>query len=214
MKLRTIEELGEALSNSITWRKHELKNLDSFFKQSKKPLLPLAKGALLITYGHWEGGVKELAQCYLHFVERQKCLRSELQPAFLALASISAIKSAAESNNILPYLQAVDYVLNAQHHRYRLPNIQLIDTESNLSSKVLRNILMCVGLTESWTLFEAKQRVIDVALLKVRNDIAHTGTTDREELDLGELLENVMELLETFKTELENAAVMKKYRIN
>lgn len=214
MKGRTVDDLSAALNETITWRKHELKNLISFFKDQNKPLLPLVKGALLMTYAHWEGGVKELALCYLQFVERQRCLRKDMQPSFLALASISAIKSAAPSNSLSPYLQAIDYVINAHDHRYRLPNIQLIDTESNLSSKVLRNILMCVGLTNSWDGFESKQRTIDVALLKARNEIAHTGRSDREDLGLQDLLLNVIELLDLFKTELENAAVQKKYLLN
>jgi hypothetical protein len=64
-----------------------------------------------MTYAHWEGGVKDMAQAYLEHVEQQKCRRSDLQPCFLALASITAIKLAAESKKILPYLQAVDYVV-------------------------------------------------------------------------------------------------------
>jgi hypothetical protein len=214
VKVRTLDELSQRLAEAISWRKHELQNLSSFFKDNKKPLIPLAKGALLLTYAHWEGGVKDLAQAYLLFVEKQKCLRKDLQPCFLALASISAIKTAALSKNLLPYLQTIDYVVNAHEHRYSLPNIQLIDTESNLSTKVLRNILMCVGLDDRWTSFELKQRTIDIALLKVRNEIAHTGRTDRDEIDLVNLLASVMELLDTFKTELENAAVQKRYRID
>lgn len=214
MKIRTLDELSQRLAEAVSWRKHELQNLSSFFKDTKKPLVPLTKGALLLTYAHWEGGVKELAHCYLLFVEKQRCLRKDLQPCFLALASISAVKMAASSKNLLPYLQAVDYVLNSHDHRYTLPNIQLIDTESNLSTKVLRNILMCVGLDDRWAAFEVKQRTIDVALLKVRNEIAHTGRTDRDEIDLPDLLVNVMELLDTFKTELENAAVQKRYRLD
>ncbi|WP_409027909.1 MAE_28990/MAE_18760 family HEPN-like nuclease [Janthinobacterium sp. SUN098] len=214
MKIRTLDELSQRLAESISWRKHELQNLSSFFKDNKKPLIPLVKGALLLTYAHWEGGIKDMSQCYLLFVEKQKCLRKDLQPCFLALASIAAIKTAAPSKSLLPYLQAVDYVLNSNEHRYSLPNIQLIDTESNLSTKVFRNILMCVGLDDRWSSFELKQRTIDVALLKVRNEIAHTGRTDRDEIDLADLLHNVMELLETFKTEVENAAAIKRYRLD
>lgn len=211
MKVRSLDEFSAALSGIVTWRRHELKNLQSFFRSQKNALPVLMKSALLLTYAHWEGGVKDMAQAYLHHVEQQKRLRRELNPCFLALASIGAIKSAAASKTILPYLQAVDYVLCSHQHRYRLPNIQLVDTESNLSSAVLKNILACIGHSDSWSFFESKQRFIDVALLATRNSIAHTGRSDREETDIEEILGDVLDLLECFKTLLENSAATKKY---
>ena len=213
MKVRTSYELSVQLSTLSTWRKHELKNLQSFFKTTQKAPLALAKGALLLTYAHWEGGIKDMAAAYLHHVEQQKCLRKELQPAFLALASIGAIKAAAESNAIQPYIQAVDYIITSHDHRYQLPNIKLVDTESNLSSKVFRNILACIGLQLEWRQFEAKQRLIDTALLATRNDIAHNGISNREDLLLGELIGEVLELLVQFATVIENAAATKAYRV-
>lgn len=164
-----------------------------------------------MTYAHWEGGIKELAECYLHFVEQQGCLRSALRPNFIALSSISSVKEAGRSNNLTPYIGLVNFLIDDTPRKYKLPDIQLIDSESNLNTKVLRNILECVGLPDIWSIFDPKQRIIDTALLKVRNEIAHTGRSDREEIGLSDLLESVLELLESFKNELENAAVLKKY---
>ena len=171
----------------------------------------LVKSALLLTYAHWEGGIKDMAEVYLHYVERQRHLRKELHPSFLALASLSAIRACAGSNKLLPYLQAVDFVVSHHDGRFRLPGIQLIDTESNLSSLVLRNILLCIGQPEAWSGFEDKQRTIDVALLATRNSIAHTGKTDRDEIPIDLLLGDVLDLLERFKTLLENSAATKRY---
>ncbi len=213
MKVRSVEQFSQALSDCVTWRKHELKNLQSFFRQDKNPIAALTKGALLLTYAHWEGGVKDMAFRYLRHVEQQKCLRKELTSNFLALESISAVKQAAASSQILGYQQALEHTRYNLEHRFRLPNISLIDTESNLSSKVLLNILACVGLSAEWERFAGKQRIIDVALLKTRNEIAHTGQTeDRSELDLAPLIGHVFELLDQFKSCVENAAVLKIYR--
>jgi len=206
-----LDEFSAALNSHVAWRKHELKNLQSFFKGQRSPLPALVKSALLLTYAHWEGGVKEMATLYLRYVERQRRPRKELNVSFLALASLSAIRSCANSNQILPYRQVVDFVVHNADERFRLPNIQLIDTESNLSTGVLRNILMCIGQPEAWSEFEDKQRTIDVALLATRNDIAHTGRTDRDEVPLEDLLQDVLDLLERFKTLLENSAATKKY---
>lgn len=212
MKLRSLEELNSSLNDCLSWRKHELKNLQSFFSDRDKPLTALVKASLLLTYAHWEGGVKDSATRYLRHVEQQKQLRRNLKSNFLALESISAIKTAAASSQIFLYQQVVDHVRYNLDHRYRLPNIALVDPESNLSSKVFRNILSCLGLDAAWTNFETKQRLIDVALLKARNDIAHTGQTeDRADIDLAPVLEDVLSLLEQFKTELENAAAQKLY---
>ena len=164
-----------------------------------------------MTYAHWEGGIKDLAECYLRFVEQQGCLRSALRPNFIALASIVSIKEAGRSNSLLPYIGIVSLLTDATPHKFKLPDIKLIDSESNLNTQVLRNILECVGLPKIWEIFDSKQLIIDIALLKARNEIAHTGRSDREDIGLSELIESVLELLESFKNELENAAVLKKY---
>lgn len=211
MNLRSLDEFSAGLNSLVTWRRHELKNLQSFFTSQRIPLPPLVKSALLLTYAHWEGGVKDMATLYLRYVERQRRARKELNVSFIALASLSAIRSSANSNQLLPYRQIVDYIIHNGEDRFKLPNIQLVDTESNLSTGVLKNILMCIGQPEAWAEFEDKQRIIDVALLATRNEIAHTGRSDREDFPLGELLQDVLDLLERFKTLLENSAATKKY---
>lgn len=213
MKLRSLDEFSAELNGLVSWRKHELKNLQSFFNSQRNPLPALVKSALLLTYAHWEGGVKEMAALYLKYVERQRRPRKELNVSFLALASLSAIRSCVNSNQILPYRQVVDFIVHNADERFRLPNIQLIDTESNLSTGVLKNILMCIGQPEAWSEFEDKQRTIDVALLATRNEIAHTGRTDRDEVPLESLLQDVLDLLERLKTLLENSAANKKYLV-
>jgi hypothetical protein len=212
MKVRSLDQFSQSITDCLSWRKHELKNLQSFFNKEKEPVVALTKGALLLTYAHWEGGIKDVAYIYLRHVESQSLFRDKLKSNFLALESISAIKQAAASNQILPYQQAIEHVRYNAEHRYRLPNIQLIDTESNLSSRVLKNILACIGLLQEWEHFAHKQRVIDFALLKNRNDVAHTGQTeDRKEVDVYELVGHVLELLEIFKNVVENAAVQRCY---
>lgn len=211
MKLRSLDEFSTALNGLVTWRKHELKNLQSYFRDQKTPLTALVKSALLLTYAHWEGGIKDMAEVYLQYVERQRHLRKDLHPSFLTLASLPAIRACTGSNKLLPYLQAVDFIVCHHDDRFRLPNIQLIDTGSNLSSVVLRDILLCIGQPEAWNEFEDKQRTIDIALLDTRNSIAHTGKTDRDEIPIELLLEDVLNLLERFKTLLENSAATKKY---
>ncbi|MGZ8916218.1 MAG: MAE_28990/MAE_18760 family HEPN-like nuclease [Methylobacter sp.] len=215
MKVRSLDQLSQSISDCLSWRKHELKNLQSYYAGIKQPLLPLVKGSLLLTYAHWEGGVKDVALRYLRHVEQQKKLRKDLSSNFLALESIPAIRQAAASNQLLLYQQAIDHIRFNLEHRYRLPNISLIDTESNLSSLVLKNILLCIGLTEAWNHFESKQRVIDVALLKTRNSIAHTGQTEnREDINLAFIVASVLELLELFQAVIENAAAQKLYLFN
>lgn len=213
MKVRTLDQFSASITDCLSWRKHELKNLQSYFSREKEPLSALVKGALLLTYSHWEGGVKDMATRYLRHVEQQRFLRKDLTSNFLALESITAIKQAAVSSQILLYQQVVDHGRYNMEHRYRLPNINLIDTGSNLSSTVLKNILACIGLPHEWSRFETKQRFIDVALLNTRNNIAHTGQTeDRSDVALAPIVGDVLELLEQFKDCVENAAVLKAYR--
>lgn len=215
MRVKTLLELSAALDDMTRWRNHELVNLRSFFISGGKSanLVALKKSALLLIYAHWEGAVKDMSGAYLSHIEQQKILRAKLKPAILALASLKAIRQASFSNKILPYEQVVDYIVNSGSHTYKLPNIKLIDTESNLSTTVLKNILMSVGLHGDVGHFEDKERFIDVALLATRNDIAHNGASSREEMPVDQIIDGVLHLILTFRNAVENGAATKLYLV-
>lgn len=85
-----------------------------------------------------------------------------------------------------------------------------IRTESNLSSAVFENICNSVGIDHK--LYETKYNLIDESLLNRRNRIAHGEYVGLTADDYRNLADEVITLLRNFKTDIENAATLGKYK--
>ena len=61
MKVRTTDELINALDNNLSWRKKEIIDYKFLIEKNKNSLLsyPLIRGGIAIIYAHWEGFIKE-----------------------------------------------------------------------------------------------------------------------------------------------------------
>jgi hypothetical protein len=163
-----------------------------------------------VVYAHWEGGVKQCASYFLEYVARQKHKYNELKSNFVAVACSAAIQQAAASGRLHVYAQVVDFLLFNQEDRYQKPSTFEIQTESNLSSKVMDNICFNIGVSLGDDL-ELSRNFIDRNLLKVRNAIAHGGQDPIEPEVLLETRDRVLKLLGMFKNEIQNAVVRKLY---
>lgn len=84
-----------------------------------------------------------------------------------------------------------------------------LDTESNLSSSVLREITWCLGV--DYSLFESKEKFIDSRLLARRNHVAHGQEIDINTADFEEMRAIVVEMMTHLKNELENLALMRSF---
>lgn len=80
-----------------------------------------------------------------------------------------------------------------------------IDTESNLSSTVLRDLLATIGIPydSAWS---GRELLLDGSLLKTRNDVAHGERTDIDVATYDQLHQLVLELIDQLKTSIENHA--------
>ena len=211
MKLRTQQQILDAIDNELAWRTKELNNLCTSLGDARDGFrVNLARSAFVIVYAHWEGGVKQCASYFLEYVARQKHKYSELKSNFVAVACSSAIQQAASSGRLHVYAQVVDFLLFNQDDRYQKPSTFEIQTDSNLSSKVMDNICFNIGVSLGDDL-ELSRNFIDRNLLKVRNSIAHGGQDSIDEKFLIEARDRVLKLLGIFRIELQNAVVRKSY---
>ena len=80
---------------------------------------------------------------------------------------------------------------------------------SNLSSSVLREIVCMLGLDYSF--YEPKNILIDEKLLKMRNEIAHGNYISIDQKEYDELYFKVIEMMDTFRNQIDNCAATKKY---
>ena len=214
MKLRTTEQLNDRLSKELAWRKKELAEVKSLietksFSSSKHKAL--IRSGICLLYAHWEGFVKLAANSYLEYVRMQKLCYKDLASNFLALAMKERLNEAKETNKPSLYIPVCDFFLDELNQRCELPK-DTISTASNLSSEILREIISILGI--DFSPYSTKSVLIDTKLLKTRNEIAHGeySITDREEYI--ELHIEIIDMLDLFRNQIENAAINKDYMRN
>ncbi len=214
MKLKTAEQLSDRLSNELAWRKKELSEVKSLvetqsFSDSKHKAL--VRSGICLLYAHWEGFVRLAANSYLEYVRMQKLCYEELASNFLALAMKEKLKEAKETNKPSLYIPVCDFFLDELNQRCLLPK-DTISTASNLSSEIFQEITHILGI--DFSPYSTKSVLIDTKLLKTRNEIAHGEYSifDREEYI--ELHGEVIQMLDTFRNQIENAAINKDYMRN
>lgn len=213
MKIRTKENLIDELSQEHVWRLREISELkllvqDPNLAKSKRDVVCRSGVALL--YAHWEGFVKKSGSYFLEYVASKRCTISELKSNFVTLIVRSKIDAASASAKYSAFDDVTNYILANQNARAKIPTKNIVDTQSNLSTTVLKEILWCLGI--EYESFESKEKFIDVRLVSRRNHIAHGGASDVEFDDFIEVTEEVISLMATFKTLLENSAILEKYK--
>ncbi|HZQ20816.1 MAG TPA: MAE_28990/MAE_18760 family HEPN-like nuclease [Terriglobales bacterium] len=211
MRIRTTEQLVDAMSAEISWRRKELTDLRYLVQQAvghtRQRVMTRAGVALL--YAHWEGFIKAAAEIYLEFVCMQRCKNSELAASMLAIMVRSKLHAAHASKKIAAHLELVDFFREQMEERSTLPHKNVIRTDANVSSTVLLEILGTLGLDSDQ--YEAKAHMIDNQLLAKRNHIAHGSDLDVDGNDYLRLHEEMLSLMDLLRNQIENAAIMKQY---
>ncbi len=212
MKIRGPTELTGALDSALAWRKQEITNLRFLIKGARRDheKMMLIRSAVPILYAHWEGFSKQAGEYYLQLVARQGYAFERLKSNFVALGCKQAIREAGHSNQAQLYLNVIEFATFNQVNQAKFNYEDAIDTESNLNSKVLSNLLTTIGVGCD-TFFTSRFLLLDGSLLKSRNEIAHGKRTEVDEQTYDQLHTLVIELTDYLKVQIENAAVNKSY---
>jgi hypothetical protein len=211
MKIRTLEQLSDKLSEELAWRKKELSILKSLidsksFESAKRNAL--LRSGITMLYAHWEGFVKVAANSYVEFVAMQKLPYNQLANNFIALAMKDQLDQARETEKATIYNEVAEFFMTKLNDRSVIKYEFRIAT-SNLSSSVFKEIMCMIGLDYSF--YESKEVLIDEQLLKNRNIIAHGNYLDIDEKRYDEWHTKVIEMMDTLKNQIDNAASIKQY---
>ena len=213
MTIRTTEQLSDQIAAELAWRRKELTNIRYFVQTVQDPPARgrlLRRSGLAMLYAHWEGFVKLVGSYYLEYVSMQRLKYEELQTCFLAIALKGKLRPAADSRKLSTFAALADVVGNRMGERCFLPHKNVVETEANLSSSVFKEITWMLGV--DYSPYEGKERLMDLRLLWRRNHIAHGRDQDIDTDDYLELHREVVDMMDLFRNQIENAAVTRGYR--
>ena len=212
MKTRTLTDLIRFLDEELSWRKKELTTLKFLLggRQDREDVLLLRAGVCVL-YAHWEGFVKAVATRYVSFVASRGLRYSDLSPNFVALGFRPKIVVAGQSKKPTAHTELTKSFLSDLSEVANLDWRNAVGTRSNLNSEVLTEILCLLGLDEKGYLL--KKQLLDQRLVQKRNLIAHGKRVEIQAEDYNELHDEMIQLLQKFRTDVEDAAATKTYRI-
>ena len=204
MKIRTENDLQDAIDSELAWRKRELSAVRSNIASARKFAKDTAiRAGIALLYAHWEGSIKNVAAYYLEYVATLKLPYRQLKPNFLAIALKYDLKSFEESNKATVHTNIVRSVI---------PVEGIIKTNSNLNSEIFVEIMATLGLEHSE--YESSFKLIDTVLLQKRNMIAHgehLETLDLDEDRYYEIHDKILGLIQMFANQVSNAVSLKLY---
>jgi hypothetical protein len=161
----------------------------------------LRRSAVVLTYAHWEGFVKSASIRYLKFINSQQVpvdsLKLSLQAAYLT----SQFKRGADSAKIRFLGELLGEMDRLRKIVFSVSPERCIDTESNLSSVVFRELVLGLGL-EYLDIYSTRQVFIDRQIVSSRNQVAHGELVTFGEVEVDNRVKGVLKLLDTYSDQL------------
>jgi hypothetical protein len=209
--IRTTEELIDRIADDLVWRRKELSDLRALVQESNGQLRSrvVIRSAVALLYAHWEGFVKKASSYYLEFVASHRLPYRRLAPNFVGLTLRARFFELSVSEKVSGGNALADFFCTALDRQSNVPYRNVIDTKSNLSSKVLLDILAALGLDREQ--FSTRLNFIDSNLVNPRNHIAHGEDLVVSVTEYLDLHDDVISLIETFRNEVENSSVLRKF---
>lgn len=213
MAIRSRENLIDKVSADYIWRIKEISEYKAFVTSSLTPEHKqriLCRAGVALLYAHWEGFVKKSSSYFLEFVSMQRLTISEINSNFVTLMLKNKIDSLSETKKYSAFDDIATLLLHAPTSQAKIPFKNVVDTKSNLSSVILKEIMWCLGL--DYHPFASKEKLLDQRLLSRRNHIAHGEIMPIEKSDFLDLADEVLGLMLLFRNLVENSAVQEAYK--
>lgn len=211
MKIRSENELIDFLAERKQKRKRELISINSSITiTGRNAIQQTCRCAIVFSYAHWEGFVKEAAQSYVNLVSFKNRPLHLLSNCFQALVCRQQLNIASSSKKkIASHLAIVTLFNEGKEKASSIDANTAIDTESNLSYNVFENICTSIGINCFKTWSEDGPFMDD--LLTARCSIAHGELFAPDENYSREVIDKVIKWIDNFSTDIENAAVQRVY---
>jgi len=211
MNIRSAIALNEYLNSELGWRKRDLTNAKFAIAGSKEHAREtMIRGAICLLYAHWEGFIKHACMAYLNYLAKQGLTQREAAPSIIAYCMAGRFRALADTKKYSLVSDIVSTMIGPGSEPLSIPWDKVMDDTANLNSVVLREIahIVCIDYSH----YETKEKLIDEKLLRARHAIAHGDRQTVILADYEELHGQVLSLIELFRNQVENSAILGSYR--
>lgn len=187
-----LEQYESEIESDLAWRKMEISHLFKIMNNTEIKDV-IIKSMVLLLYAHWEGFIKRTSKLYLKYVSELKVKNKELTVNFQALMLKKFAKECIDKDglNLQKEFDFINKQSKIENSPFKInidPNNEfdedVINTQHNLKSKVLKNINQIVGIRYNDAI-QKRSNYIDAMLVNHRNAIGHAGkfAADKNEKD-------------------------------
>jgi hypothetical protein len=212
MKPYTEQDLSDQFDDDLIWRRRELSDMKAAIRAAdiaSKPVL--LRSLITMCYAHWEGYVRSCATNYFEHLSLRKLQYAALERQLYVNSFLLRLDALHRTRlNLTARCRLVNDILDGLENRFGYLNPDLIDTKSNLSADVIKDICLICGVDGNH--FEDRRPFIDVIVLRRRNAIAHGKQEYIREADIDDLVAGTLALMQHFRSLLENKIYMRTYR--
>ena len=210
MKIKNLDELNTKVTEETSWRKFEIISLLSLCTSNIGDIKKIyLRASHTMIYAHFEGCIKALSEYYLNFISYQRIPFIEMSIPIAAAALKSKINEFIDTKKSSKYIDIYKIILE-NTDKHNISSNYCIDSNANLNSKMFTEICFCIGMDE--TLYLSKLPNIDEKLCKIRHEIAHGKKLEIIENDFKEVSDMVLEIIDTYSTQIILLATQKKYK--
>jgi hypothetical protein len=204
-------DLSAIYDEDLTWRRKELSDLKSAIKAADPPAKPvLLRAIIAMSYAHWEGYIRTCANRYFEHLTLRKKKFEEFERQIYVNSILSRLDALHRGRiSLEERCKLINDILDGRDGRFSYINPELVDTRSNLSTDVIKDICIICGVES--VLFEENRIFLDTLLLKRRNAIAHGQQEYIQADEIDNFVANILALMGIFRNLLENKVYAKAY---
>lgn len=208
--IRTLDQLQDALDSEMAWRLKEVMAFRMASKTGSPDRKFFIRAGVALVYAHWEGFIKNSSELYLNFIHHRGYTYRELKSCFAVFGLKGKLEMLTVARKSGAYVEAFDFILSEMGRPAQMQMSSAINTESNLTSKVFSNIAASLDIDVGP--YATKFNLIDESLVNRRNKVAHGEYMELGGREFGELVDEVLNLMRAYKTDLLNAASRETYK--
>ena len=207
----TENDLSSIFDADLIWRRKELSDIKAAIRRADEFSKPaLLRAIVTLGYAHWEGYVRTCANKYFEYLTLRKKPFVELERQIYVNVFLGRLDTLHRSHvSLEARCKLINDILDGESGRFSYLNPDLVDTRSNLSTDVIKDICIICGVDSSH--FEQNRTFLDVVLLKRRNAIAHGQQEFIKIDDIDDFVANILALMDSFRNLLENKVYTKGY---